>query len=1010
MDNARRTCISAISLFSLFACTTLLSAQSRLNQNVKTKQVAWQQRVDHKITATLDTATQSINATEIIKYTNNSPNVLNEIWFHIWPNAFKDNSTGYGKEAILHGNQKYFNAPQKERGYIDGLDFKVNGMSAKWEYHPQYNDIIRVILPAPIESGTSAEIITPFHVKLPWLFSRMGVNQNIYAITQWYPKPAVYDVNGWNVFPYQDQGEYYSEFGTYDVDITVPSKFRVGATGKLLDETEWEWLEQLSKDPADDDREDHIKTLHYHQDNVPDFAWFASPDYLVKIGKVTLSDNRVITTLAFEKNMVGKKNIKKSTKADPAAILEDIEKALKYYSRRVGIYPYDYCTVVIGPLQGAGGMEYPMITICGDKSSETIVHEVGHNWFQCMLGSQERNFPWMDESINTFYHTQATSEKDGEFSPGDKINPSSELMQFKFTHDIGLFQSGTLHASEYHPFNYGTIVYAANPRRFMYLQEYLGRVMFDSCMKTYFKKWQFKHPLPEDIQASFEQVSKQDLDWFFKGLLSESAPDFAIQSVRKTEGGYKVKVNNKGRYALPVKLSSRRETVREDIWLKGNDTTVIVKGVIEQISLNPSGYLTESNFANNDSRTKGIFKTRNAIKIGFPSLYQRGTSRVWIFPNVFASNHYDGFMPGLIISSFNVPRRNWEWWALPMYGVKSKSLTGIASLQRNIYHKNGPLAVSEFSLNFSSFGFNADTAKVLNAYYHFAPKANIYLKRKKHWIQNIVEFEYDKNRIKSGSMIDATDKRHVYSSDLENDLFRVAFVRHVYKKIMPSNIMVQLDGGKNLNKMVNKDSVLEDPFQFMKLTITADKFIQFKNKKKKVFGLYIKGFLESFLMQKNTGATKGVYNPTISGANGSNDYGYRQLMFRRSETFNNGSVWNNQLLPGGLGMRMVPNILAKSRMAGVNSQVHLYPGSLINIYADAVVADDANDKYNFYYTAGLNYTANLGNNIVWEANLPLVYSANVKAGTTPKNLFSYLNFKISLNLYSPIKAVRSIYQ
>lgn len=975
----------------------------QLNKGLLTKQVAWQQRVDHNISVTLDTATHQLKSFETVAYINNSPNSLTEIWFHIWPNAFKNNKTGYGKEAILHGNEKYFNAVEKDRGELTGLDFMVNGTAAKWEEHPVYNDIIRLILPAPLESGAKAIITTPFVVKLPWLFSRMGVNENIYSVTQWYPKPAVYDVNGWNTFPYQDQGEYYSEFGTYEVAITLPAGFRVGATGKMLDSSEWRWMEKIAAGDTVRKGNETQKTLHFYQENIPDFAWFASPDFKITMAEVVLPDSHRIKTMVFNKV---KYNSKKIVKKNEKTISSAIEKALKYYSKRVGNYPYDYCSVVIGPLQGAGGMEYPMITICGDASEATVIHEVGHNWFQCMLGSQERNNPWMDESINTFYHTQAASDKEKEFSPGDKIDPSSELLQFRFTHDIGLFQDGDLHSSEYHPNNYGTIVYAANPRRFMYLQEFLGRRVFDSCMKYYFVKWQFKHPLPDDIQSAFESISHKNLSWFFKDLMGQSAPDYAIQSVKRNKTESTVKIKNKGIYQVPVKLTFRDGELKNSVWLNGNDTAIKIKPNFTQVSLNASGYLTESNFANNEARTKGLFKTWNSLQVGFPNLYQRGSNRVWFIPNVFSSNSYDGFMPGLLVSNFNLPRRNWEWWAVPMYGIKSKNITGIASIQRNVFHKNGPIALTQIGMNFSSFGFSPDTTKALNSYYHFAPRMELFLKRKKHWIQNSLELEFVKNRIANSSWNGPADAKMMYSQDLQNDLVKVAFIRHSYKKLSPSNFLFQLEGGKNYSSNGSADS----SFQFAKIGFSADKFIPIRNRKLKPFGIYLKGFAESFLFQKNKGNTNGVYNPLVSGGNGSNDYGFRQTMFRRSEGYGNGNIWNNQLLPGGNGMRMVPNVVANSFVAGMNTLFDIYPGLPLKVYGDFAIADNAMNEFGFFYTAGLNLSTKIGSGIVGEINLPLLYSTNAQAGTTPKHFYSYINFRVVLNMYNPLRLIRSIYQ
>jgi hypothetical protein len=461
--------------------------------------------------------------------------VIQRIPFHIWPNAFSGRHTAYGKEAIINGNKKFFNATEDEQGALDSLNFSVNGIPARYNEDSINPDIVYLVLPQSLNTGEEITIATPFRVKIPWLFSRMGYNGDLFSITQWYPKPAVYDVNGWNTFPYAEQGEYYSEFGDYAVSLDVPANWRVAATGELQDSAEFAWLDSLvlGRDTAE---RTGRKTLLYKQTEVSDFAWFAKPDFQVAKGKSTLPDGHEVTTFAF---------YKASKKVNGPSILNAIDKGLQYYSGRVGIYPYRYCSVVIGPLQGAGGMEYPMITICADASEGTIIHEVGHNWFQGMLGSQEREHPWMDETINTFYQQQAEGKGTDEYSPGDNFSVNSGYAAFRLTHDVGQFQCGHLHSRSYTGVNYGAIVYAINPQRFLYLQEYLGRSVMDSCMKTYFRKWQYKHPLPADLQATMEQVSGKKLGWFFDGLLAGPAPDVAIQSVKKSKTGYVVNINNK---------------------------------------------------------------------------------------------------------------------------------------------------------------------------------------------------------------------------------------------------------------------------------------------------------------------------------------------------------------------------------------------------------------------------------------------------------------------------------
>jgi hypothetical protein len=202
----------------------------------------WQQQVDYRIDVELNDKEHTLNGFEKIKYTNNSPDTLTYIWFHIWPNAYRNDKTAFSDQALENGNTKFYFSSKEQKGYINRLDFKVDGVGAKMEDHPSHIDIIKLLLPSPLPSGREISITTPFHVKLPYNFSRGGHDKQSYQLTQWYPKPAVYDLQGWHEMPYLDQGEFYSEFGSFDVRITVPEDYVVAATGVLQNEDEKKWL------------------------------------------------------------------------------------------------------------------------------------------------------------------------------------------------------------------------------------------------------------------------------------------------------------------------------------------------------------------------------------------------------------------------------------------------------------------------------------------------------------------------------------------------------------------------------------------------------------------------------------------------------------------------------------------------------------------------------------------------------------------------------------------------
>ena len=202
----------------------------------------WQQQVNFKIDVTLNDKEHTLDGFVKMDYFNHSPDTLRFIWFHVWPNAYKNDRTAFSDQLLENGRTDFYFSSSNQRGYINRLSFKVNGLLAKTQDHPIEQDIIKIILPQPLAPGGSAKIQTPFHMQLPFNFSRGGHVGQSYQATQWYPKPAVYDRKGWHPMPYLDQGEFYSEFGNYEVQLTLPKNYVVAATGVLQDKEELDWL------------------------------------------------------------------------------------------------------------------------------------------------------------------------------------------------------------------------------------------------------------------------------------------------------------------------------------------------------------------------------------------------------------------------------------------------------------------------------------------------------------------------------------------------------------------------------------------------------------------------------------------------------------------------------------------------------------------------------------------------------------------------------------------------
>jgi hypothetical protein len=471
----------------------------------------WQQQVDYKIDVRLDDASRSLDGFITMRYANRSPDTLFFIWMHCWPNAYKNDRTAFSEQLLGNGRTDFYFSTEQQRGYINRLDFRVDGVEARMEDHPQYIDIIKVILPKPLPPGAQITLTTPFHVKLPFNFSRGGYTLSprgtpSYQVTQWYPKPAVYDREGWHPIPYLDQGEFYSEFGNFDVRITVPNNLIVAATGRLRDSTAAQ--QPVGPNSPATGKSSPAKTLHYYQENIHDFAWFADRHFQTHHDTLQLGSGRIIDVYACY-----------TAAADPAwkNAIEYIKRAVRFRSALVGEYPFDIVTAVQTRMGSTGGMEYPTITAInvtdGPKDLDlTIEHEVGHNWFYATLATNERRYPWMDEGINTAYDNRYESVY---YPPADKSRDLADLNTRAVEHTD---QPISTSSQEFTETNYYNIAYTKTAIWMKMLQDSLGTPLFDSCMRTYFRQWQFKHPYPGDFKKVITTTGGRSFDTLFSLL------------------------------------------------------------------------------------------------------------------------------------------------------------------------------------------------------------------------------------------------------------------------------------------------------------------------------------------------------------------------------------------------------------------------------------------------------------------------------------------------------------
>jgi len=700
-----------------------------LQLNLSAQQNYWQQEVDYIIDVSLDDQQHMLRGAESFIYHNKSPKSIDRIYIHLWANAYRDNSTAFARQQLANRSWKFYTAPDSLRGFIDSLDFKVDNQSVKWEYLAKDTPDVAIIwLKEPLAPGKKLTVSTPFRVKLPGDFSRMGHTGQQYQITQWYPKPAVFDQNGWHYMPYLDLGEFFSEFGSFEVTIRVPANYKVAASGNLQDISEKNWLDSLAtahgqldsfpelKEPT----AGQFKALRYTLEQVHDFAWFAGKDYYVKKSHVFLPNSgRKVNTFAF---FEGGKSAKRWTEA-----VKFVDSSVYFYSKWIGDYPYDYCTAVQGALSAGGGMEYPTVTVisAGGSARELdliIAHEVGHNWFYGILGSNERDYPWLDEGINSYYEARYVKQR----YPASDASLNASVSGFNLNFDnLDMDQLAWLFSArrgkdvalwntpshDYDNETYGTLVYKKTALEMNYLAAYLGQEEFDQRMQAYFSRWKFKHPSPDDFRNSLEKGSgDRNISWFFEQQLQTAGTvDYRIRRVKKVgEDQYAVKIASLGTSG-PLLLSALDDTgaVLRKEWFAGfsgvQTQTISVAGA-KRFVIDSDGQLPLYMRPRASARVGALWPAIPGVK-GFAGLGM-ADNKMYLAP-ALGANAADGFMLGAMLYSSIILPQDLEYALVPMYGFGSKTLAGSARIRYNWHPESGPFGRIQAGITarkFETFG------------------------------------------------------------------------------------------------------------------------------------------------------------------------------------------------------------------------------------------------------------------------------------------------------------------
>ncbi len=513
------------------------------NTSSVAKETYWQQHVDYTMDIDVDVKKFQYKGKQTLVYTNNSPDNLKKVFYHLYFNAFQPGSqmdvrSLNIKDPDRRVRDRISKLKPNEIGYIKVNSLKQNGVLVS---HETVGTILEVKLNEPIKSGESVTLEMNFDAQVPVQIRRSGRNNKegvAFSMAQWYPKLAEYDFQGWHTPPYIAR-EFQGVWGDFDVTIHIDKNYTVGGSGNLQNPQEvghgYQDASQELNLPAGDKL-----TWNFKAPDVHDFMWAADPEYKHDVLKM---ENGIDLHFLYKENL-DSKYLKNWQELQPK-----VAELMTYFSKNVGQYPYKQYSVIQG---GDGGMEYAMATlITGERNFGSLfgvtAHEMAHTWFQFLLATNESLHPWMDEGFTTYISNKAENE----ILKENKDNPhAGSYSGYRTIVDNGYEESLSTHADRYHTnWAYGTASYSKGNIFLSQLEYVIGKENVENGLKKYFTDFSFKHPTPNDIKRSMEKVSEIDLGWYLNEWTQTlHTIDYGVKSVN----GKTITLERIGKMPMPM--------------------------------------------------------------------------------------------------------------------------------------------------------------------------------------------------------------------------------------------------------------------------------------------------------------------------------------------------------------------------------------------------------------------------------------------------------------------------
>ncbi len=502
----------------------------------------WQQRVEYDMDIDVDVEKHQYSGVQELTYYNNSPEDLDQVFYHLYFNAFQPGSMMDVRSRTIEDpdsrvSDRINNLTNDEQGWIKVKSLRMNGK--KIEY-TEVGTILEVNLPRAIKAGSKVVFEMEWDAQVPLQIRRSGWNNKEgieLSMSQWYPKMCEFDLEGWHTDPYVGR-EFYGVWGDFQVNISIDHRYTIGGTGVVQN------ADEVGHGYSDNDKSAKSGKIEWQflAEDVHDFVWAADPDY---VHDSRVMDNGTVLHFIYQDNPEFNESW--------IGLQDYTEKAYVYMSKHFGEYPYPQYTIIQG---GDGGMEYPMATlITGNRSLRSIVgvsvHESAHSWYQGVIATNEGWYPWMDEGFTSY----ATSKTMDHLFTGSGYSPHHYSYQgyFSIVRE-GIEEALITHSDHFNTNSaYGNAAYSKGEVFLAQLGYVIGEENLGKALITYFDTWKFKHPNPRDFKRILERQSGLELDWYFQYFVNTTHTiDYAISQVFGQDGETQFVLEKKGNMPMPI--------------------------------------------------------------------------------------------------------------------------------------------------------------------------------------------------------------------------------------------------------------------------------------------------------------------------------------------------------------------------------------------------------------------------------------------------------------------------